>query len=159
VGEREIEHSCEIVINTPPAHVFTILTDLEQYLARWAKGPIAAKKLTDGPTTSDTRVEVTARIAGFRIRSPYTVTASERDQRFAGKGIAGPVRFSEEYRLQAEHDSGDRTRLRYEMRAEPRGILRLARKPIAGPLRRLLDSDPERFKMLVETTPPSEAAR
>ncbi|MBV8220119.1 MAG: SRPBCC family protein [Solirubrobacterales bacterium] len=158
MGEREIEHSCEIVINAPPAHVFTILTDLEQYLARWAKGPIAAKKLTDGPTTSDTRSQVTARIAVFRVRSPYTVTATERDQRFAGKGIAGPVRFSEEYRLQTEHDAGDRTRLRYAMRAEPRGIFRLAREPIAGRLRRLLDSDLERFKMLVETTPRSEAA-
>jgi len=42
------------------------------------------------------------------------------------------------------------------MRAEPRGIFRLARKPIAGQLRRLLDSDLERLKTLVETTPQSE---
>jgi len=35
----------------------------------------------------------------------------------------------------------------------------LARKPIAGQLRRLLDSDLERFKTLVETTPPSEDER
>jgi hypothetical protein len=114
---------------------------------------------TSGPTTSGTRFEVTARVAGIRVRSPYTVTSFEREQRFAGQGIAGPVRFSEEYTLGPDREAGDRTQLHYAMRAEPRGIFKLARKPIAGQLRRLLDADLERFKALVETTPPSEYAR
>ena len=102
MDEGKIEDSCEIVINSSPGHVFTILADLEQYLAWWAKGPVAVKKLTDGSTTSGTRFEVTARVAGLPARSPYTVTACERDRRFAGQGIAGPVRFSEEYRLHSD---------------------------------------------------------
>jgi len=118
----KIEHACEIVINRPPAHVFALLTDFEHYLARWAKGPVAAKKLTSGPTTSGTRFEVTARVAGIHLRSPYVVTRFERDQRFPGQGTAGPVRFSEEYTLLPDREAGDRTRLRYAMRAEPRGI-------------------------------------
>jgi len=40
------------------------------------------------------------------------------------------------------------------MRAEPRGIFKLARKPLAGQLRGLLDSDLEHFKTLVETMAP-----
>jgi Polyketide cyclase / dehydrase and lipid transport len=139
--------------------VFAVLTDLERYLARWAKGPVAAKKLASGPTTNGTRFEVTARVAGIRVRSPYTVTSFERDQRFGGQGIAGPVRFSEVYTLQPDDDVGDRTRLRYVMRAEPRGVFKLARKLIAGQLRRLLNSDLQRFKTLVETTAPPDAAR
>ncbi|MGO9754292.1 MAG: SRPBCC family protein [Solirubrobacteraceae bacterium] len=154
--EEGIEHSCEVLINEPPADVFAVLTDFEQYLARWAKGPVAASKLTSGPTRNGTVLEVTARVAGMRVRSPYTVTSFERDQRFAGHGIAGPVRFSEQYTLLPDRD---RARLRYAMRAEPRGIFKLARKPIAGQLRQLLDSDLGRFKTLVETTPPSEATR
>ena len=148
----EIEHSCEVVINGPPAYVFTILTDLEQYLARWAKGPVAARKLTDGPITSGTRFEVTARVAGVRVQSPYVVTSFERDQRFAGDGTARPVRFSEQYTLHPDREAGDRTRLRYAMRAVPRGVFKLARTAIAGQLRRLLDADLERFKTLVEAT-------
>jgi carbon monoxide dehydrogenase subunit G len=159
VDEGGIEHSCEILINGPPAHVFAVLSDLEQYLARWAKGPVAAKKLTSGATTSGTRFEVTARVAGICVRSPYSVTSFERDRWFAGQGIAGPVRFSEEYTLVPDREEGDRTRLRYAMRAEPRGIFKLARTPIAGQLRRLLDSDLERFKTLVETTPQPDVAR
>lgn len=148
MDEGGIEHSCEILICRPPAHVFAVLTDLEQYLPRWAKGPVAAKKPTSAPTTNGTRFEVTARVAGIRVRSPYTVTSFERDRRFAGSGIAGPVRFSEEYTLLPDQDAGDRTWLRYAMRAEPRAIFRLASRPIAGQLRRLLDSDLERFKTL-----------
>ncbi len=159
MDQGAIEHSCEILINRPPAHVFAVLTDLEQYLARWAKGPVAAKKLTSGATTSGTRFEVTARVAGIRVRSPYTVTSFEPDRQFAGQGTAGPVRFDEEYTLAPDHEAGDRTRLRYAMRAEPRGIFKLAGKPIAAQLRRLLDSDLKRFKTLVETTPPSEDGR
>ncbi len=149
----EIEHACEIVINGPPAHVFGLLTDLEQYLAQWAKGPVAAKKLTTGATGSGSRFEVTARVAGLRVRSPYVVTRFELDRRFGGDGIAGPVRFSEEYTLEPDSGTSDRTRLRYTMRAAPRGVFKLARSPIAGQLRRLLDADLERFKGLVENTP------
>ena len=150
----EIEHASEIVINRPPAHVFAVLTDLEQYLAQWAKGPVVAKKLTSGVTTSGSRFEVTARVAGMHVKSPYVVTSFEPDQRFGGDGIAGPVRFSEEYTLKPDPDATDVTRLRYAMRAKPRGVFKVARAPIAGQLRRLLDADLERFKSLVENTPP-----
>jgi uncharacterized membrane protein len=159
VDRREIEHSCEIVIDAPQDHVFGLLSDLERYLARWAKGPIAVRKLTGGPTGVGTRFEVTARVAGLRVRSPYEVTGFERGRRFAGQGIAGPVWFSEEYTLDADRETGARTRLRYAMRAQPRGLFKLARRPIAGQLRRLLDSDLERFRTLVETGPLSEVAR
>ena len=114
-----IEYSCEIVINRPPAHVFVLLTDLERYLARWAKGPVAAKKLTSGATTTGAHFEVTARVAGLRVRAPYAVTSFERDQRFAGQGTAGPVRFGEEYTLLPDREASDRTRLRYSNAREP----------------------------------------
>jgi Polyketide cyclase / dehydrase and lipid transport len=136
------------------AHVFALLTDLEQYLAQWAKGPVAARKLTTGPTSAGSRFEVTARVAGIRVRLPYVVTNCELDRRIGGDGIAGLVRFSEEYALELDPDGSDCTRLRDAMLAEPRGVFRLARGRIAGQLRRLLDADLERFKALVENTPP-----
>jgi Polyketide cyclase / dehydrase and lipid transport len=112
VDRREIEHSCEIVIDGPPDHVFALLSDLERYLARWANGPTAVRKLTGGPTGVGTRFEVTAWVAGMRVRSPYDLTGFERGRRFAGQGVAGPVRFSEEYTLAPDRATGDRTRLR-----------------------------------------------
>ena len=60
-----IEHSCEVVIHGQPAHVFAVLSALEQYLARWAKGPVAAKKLTPGEAVAGTRFEVTANSPGY----------------------------------------------------------------------------------------------
>jgi Polyketide cyclase / dehydrase and lipid transport len=50
-----IELSFSVSIARPPAVVFSILADFETYLARWAKGPIAASKLTPGPTGPGTR--------------------------------------------------------------------------------------------------------
>ena len=90
----------------------------------------------------------------MRVRSPYVVTSFERDHRFGGTGTAGPVRFSEKYRLGPSREGGGDTRLRYAMQAEPRGIFKLARTPIGSQLRRLLASDLERFKRLVEATAP-----
>lgn len=41
-----IEGSFTVRIKRPPEQVFSVLSDLERYLARWAKGPIAAQQLT-----------------------------------------------------------------------------------------------------------------
>jgi hypothetical protein len=113
---------------------------------------VAANRLTSGGDRE--RHSLRGRRPGRRTPRTvaYTVTSFARDQRLAGQGAAGPVRFSEEYTLGPDHDAGDRTRLRYAMRAEPRGIFKPARRPIAAQLRRLLDSDLERFETLVETT-------
>jgi uncharacterized protein YndB with AHSA1/START domain len=65
-----IELSFSVSIARPPAVVFSILTDFETYLARWAKGPIAAAKLGSGPTGPGTRFDITAQIGPARVRSP-----------------------------------------------------------------------------------------
>jgi hypothetical protein len=148
--EGKIEHAYEVVVNRPSALVFALLTDFEKYLSQWAKGPVAVRKLTAGDTGSGTRFEVTARVAGIPLRSPYDVTGFDPDRRLAGDGIAGPFRFSEEYTLSPEGPGGDQTRLHYTVRADPRGIFKLARRPLTGPLRRLLNADIDRFKSFAE---------
>jgi len=157
VSEGSIRHACELSILSPPARVFEVLTDFERYMAQWASGPIEARKLTPGPTAPGTRFQVTAKLASVRMRSPYVITGLERDRRFAGDGIAGPVRFSEEYRLDTDRWEPSGTRLRYEMQAEPRGIFRLVRRPLSSQLRRLLDADLARFKTLVESIVDTDA--
>jgi hypothetical protein len=69
--------------------------------------------------------------------------------RFAGDGVAGPVRFSEVYELKP--GSGDHTtRLHYEVVATPRGPFKLITGPLGRQLRTLLDGDLGRFKRLLE---------
>jgi uncharacterized protein YndB with AHSA1/START domain len=142
-----IELSFNVSIARPPAEVFSILTDFEAYLARWAKGPVAAAKLGPDPTGPGSRFDITAKIGPLRVRSPYEVLEWEPPHRFGGRGVAGPVKFQEEYRLAAGQGT---TELTQSIKAWPRGPFRLVQPMIARQLESLLPADLGRLKHLVE---------
>lgn len=102
--------------------MFSVLADFQVYLARWAKGPVGAVR-TDGDGRAGSHYTITVRAGPATIRSPYEVTGYEPPGRLADVGIAGPVRFQEEYRLTAD---GAATLLTHSIRATPRGPFRLA---------------------------------
>jgi carbon monoxide dehydrogenase subunit G len=79
------------------------------------------------------------------------VTGYEPPGRLAGAGVAGPVRFQEEYRLTAD---GAATLLTQSIRATPRGPFRLASGLLRRRLQQLIASDLDRLKDLVETEIP-----
>ena len=151
--QTETEHlihlSWDRTIDRPISVVFDVLTDLETYLPAWAKGPIAVRKETPGRTDVGTKLTVVARVAAIRVRGPYEVTRWHHPDVFGGRGVAGPFRFDEEYRLAAISDS--RTMVHYEIGATPRGPLRIVRGPLTKQLRTLIDGDLDRFKQLVES--------
>ena len=144
-----IELSFSESIARPSSEVFSILTGFEAYLARWAKGPVAAAKLGPGPTGPGTRFEITAKIGPLRARSRYEVLVWEPPQRFGGRGVAGPVRFEEEYRLTASQGA---TELTQSIKAWPRGPFRLLQPLIARQLQSLIPADLGRLKHLAEDT-------
>jgi hypothetical protein len=147
-----IEFDTTVRIGRTPAQVFSVLADFQVYLARWAKGPVAAVR-TDGDGRAGSHYTITARAGPATVRSPYEVTGYEPPGRLAGVGVAGPVRFQEEYRLTAE---GAVTLLTQSIRATPRGPFRLASGLLHRRLAQLIASDLDRLKDLVETEiPPS----
>jgi hypothetical protein len=93
-----IEFDTTVRIGRTPGQVFSVLADFETYLARWAKGPVAAAR-TDGGGGDGSRYVITARAGPATVRSPYEVTGYDPPGRLVGHGVAGPVRFQEEYRL------------------------------------------------------------
>jgi len=90
---------------------------------------------------------VTAKVGPAKVRSPYEVTGCDPPALFAGHGIAGPVRFHEEYTLAAD---GPVTILTQSIRATPRGPFRLAERTLGRQLRQLIASDLARLKNLAE---------
>jgi len=147
-----IEFDTTVRIGRTPAQVFSVLADFQAYLACWAKGPVAAVR-TDGDGRAGSRYTITARVGPATVRSPYEVTGYEPPGRLAGAGVAGPVRFQEEYRLTAD---GAVTLLTQSIRAMPRGPFRLASGLLRRRLAQLIASDLDRLKDLVETEiPPS----
>jgi hypothetical protein len=145
-----IEFETTVRIDRARERVFGILADFESNLARWAKGPVAATR-TAGDGGAGSRYIVTARVGPAKVRSPYEVTGYDPPARFAGNGIAGPVRFHEEYRLTAD---GSVTILTQSIRAAPRGPFRLTEGALRRQLQRLIASDLNRLKNLAEAEIP-----
>jgi len=145
-----IEFDTTVRIGRAPGQVFPILADFETYLARWAKGPVAAAR-TDGDGRAGSRYTITARVGPATIRSPYEVTGYDPPSRLAGNGVAGPVRFQEEYRLTGD---GTATMLTQSIRAAPRGPFRLAPGLLRRQLQGLITSDLDRLRDLVEAENP-----
>lgn len=123
-----------------------MLTDFEAYLARWAAGPVAATRTSAGATGVGSRFVVTAKVGPFRVQSPYEVLTWAPPSRFIGRGIAGPVRFEEEYRLS---EVAGATELSQSIRAWPRAAFRVIEPLIERKLRSLITSDLERLGALV----------
>jgi hypothetical protein len=145
-----IEFDTTVRIDRTPRQVFSVLADFETYLARWAKGPVAAAR-TGGDGGAGSRYVITARVGPARVRSSYDVTAYDPPSSLTGNGTAGPVRFREEYRLSAD-EAG--TILTQSIRAAPRGLFRLAARPLRRQLQGLIAADLGRLKDLVEAEIP-----
>jgi uncharacterized protein YndB with AHSA1/START domain len=134
-------------IARPPADVFRVLTDFERYLARWATGPSAARKLGSGPTGVGTRFAVTAKLGPLRFSALYEVLVWEPPARFAGWGAWPPARFEEEFHLAADDGT---TALTQAFRVWPRGPLRILGWLLERQLRGVLAADLVRLQRLVE---------
>ena len=141
-----IELSFNVRVDRPTDQVYAVLTDFEAYLARWAAGPICATRMSANATDAGSRFVVTARVGPFRVHSSYEVLTWAPPWRFGGRGVAGPVRFEEEYQLSGVDGS---TELAQSIRAWPRGVFRVVEPLIRRQLRRLIASDLERLSALV----------
>ena len=125
-----------------------VLADFEAYLARRAKGAVAAAR-TDGNGGAGSHYVITARAGPATVRSRYEVTGYGPPGRLAGNGVAGPVRFPEEYPLTGD---GAATILTQSIRATTPRAPGLLRRQLQG----LIASGPGRLKDLVEAgIPPS----
>lgn len=121
-------------------------------MARWAKGPVEAVR-TEGDGGNGSRYMIMAKAGPATVHSPYEVTGYDPPSRLAGHGVAGPVRFQEEYRLTRD---GAATILTQSIRATPRGVFRLAPGLLRRQLHKLIASDLGRLKDLIEAEiPPS----
>src|SRR5579864_6432656 len=85
------------------------------------------------------------------VRSPYEVTGYDPPARLAGHGVAGPVRFQEEYRLTGD---GAATILTQSIRATAAAHSGLVPGLLRRQLKKLIASDLGRLKDLVEAETP-----
>jgi hypothetical protein len=94
---------------------------------------------------------ITARAGPATVWSPYEVTGYDPSARLAGHGVAGPVRFQEEYRLTGD---GAATILTQSIRATAAAHSGLVPGLLRRQLKKLIASDLGRLKDLVEAETP-----
>lgn len=105
----------------------------------------------DGDGGAGSRYMITARTGPATVRSPYEVTGYDPPRRLAGHGVAGPVRFQEEYRLTGD---GAATILTQSSRLFPAARSGWPGGLLRRQLQKLITSDLGRLKNLVEAEIP-----
>ena len=139
--------SASITVRRPIEGVFTYLADLEANLPRWASGIVAVARMTPRPDGPGTRFQIVARAIGRPVVSDYLVTLFEPPTRFGGSAENRLFGFTEQYTLRS---LGDATAIDQRTEVQPHGLLRLVAPLMALAIRRLLASDLERLKALLE---------
>ena len=140
-----LHYQSQVVIERPADVVFSYFIEPERQ-ALWTDVPM--RKLTDGPLTSGSRLEVTFGMGPLKARVGLELTNVEPGRRMEWTTFSGPVRWDGEYRLQG--DPGGGTEVSQEGRLEFHGLWRLL-EPLAGAeIKRGEIKELERLKAVVE---------
>jgi len=138
----------EVTIDRPAGAVFAFLADGLNG-STWRTG-IVDIAYTSGSGVGTIYKQGVRGPGGRRVDADYRITAFEPARRLAFEAIAGPVRPTGEYLLEA---TPDRTRLTFSLQAELGGIKKLL---MGGAVQMTMDAEvaaTDRLKMLLETTP------
>jgi len=138
----------EVTIHRPAGDVFAFITDGLNG-PKWRSGILDIAHVS-GSGVGATYKQGVKGPGGRRVDADYRVTAYEPNSRLAFEAIAGPVRPTGEYVLEAS-DGG--TRLTFALQAELGGIKRLL---MGGAVQKTMDSEvqaTERLKSLLESMP------
>ena len=138
----------EVTIARPVGEVFAFVADGLNG-PKWRPG-ILDIALVSGTGVGTIYKQGVRGPGGRRIDADYRVTAYETNRRLAFEAIAGPVRPTGEFNLDAV---GDGTRLRFSLQAELSGIKKLL---MGGAVQKTMDAEvaaTERLKQVLEAAP------
>ena len=138
----------EVTIRRPTSEVFGFIADGLNG-PKWRSGILDIARVS-GSGVGATYKQGVKGPGGRRIDADYRVTAYEPYSRLAFEAIAGPVRPTGEYVLEAI-DGG--TRLTFALQAELGGIKKLL---MGGAVQKTMDSEveaTERLKSVLESAP------
>ena len=140
----EFQHTVEI--NSSPAEVFAVLSDVER-VTEWQKSVVDSRKTTSGPVRAGTEYQQTWKVIGTR-RVTSRVAAYRQDELIAFAGDAGIADFYCAFELSSTASGGTHLVTRTEFRLH--GLWRLAQPLMGGELRRETANEMEALKRLVE---------
>jgi uncharacterized protein YndB with AHSA1/START domain len=136
-----------VSIDRPIAEVFAFLAD-GSHNPEWRDGVLEIERTSPVDGLGASYRQVVSGPAGRRIDADYRVTAYEPPSRLDFEVTAGPVRPIGVFELSPE--GSDRTTVRFDLTAEPRGLMR-AMGPMIGRQVKAEVAQLDRLKTVLET--------
>jgi uncharacterized protein YndB with AHSA1/START domain len=136
-----------VSIDRPIADVFAFLVD-GSHNPDWRDGVLEIERTSPVDGVGASYRQVVSGPGGRRIDADYRVTACEPPSRLDFEGTAGPVRPIGVFELRPE--GSDRTTVRFDLTAEPHGLMRVM-GPMIGKQVRAEVAQLDRLKTVLET--------
>ena len=137
----------QVTIDHPLEEVFAYITNFENN-PKWQSGIQSCKFITEPPLRIGSRYEQVASFMGRRIVSVFEVVEYEPNRMVRFHSISGtfPIRI-----LRSVESTYSGSVVSATIEGEPTGLLKLM-TPLARPMmRRSIESDYQRLKMILET--------
>lgn len=149
LGSERGLHTTSLIIDAPPATVFTYLTDTEQ-LKKWVDGLVDIEPLGELTNELGARSLVTSKSKGRLVEAEEEIIRYEQDERIS-------VQSTNEFRVQTSifelEPKDDQTKLTFRMRVANRGLGKFLGVFDKTPIQDQIESDARRLKELIEGQP------
>jgi hypothetical protein len=135
-----------IFIDHPPDKVFATLMDIAHH-GEWATAPVAIHDVSDNPAKLGTTWDQSTKFMGRQIKTHFQVTICEPNLRFGFKADE-PFPTALTFSLDPVPQG---TKLTFEVRAEPQGLLGLTAPFVSNTLKNQMHQDLERLRVRLES--------
>lgn len=140
-----LSYRSSVTIDRPADLVFAYLVDPARQ-ALWSDVPM--RRLTEGPYTTGSRLEVTFGMGPIKARLGLEIAALEEARRMAFRTFSGPIGWNGEYRL--EPKGTDQTVISQEGTLRFTGLWRLLEPIVGAEISRGEVKELEKLKAVVE---------
>lgn len=135
-----------IFIEHPPEQVFAALADIAHH-GEWATASVSIRNVSDNPAKVGTTWDQSTKFMGRQMEQHFQVTICEPNLRFDFK-TAEPFPTALTFSLDPVPQG---TKLTFEVRAEPQGLLGLTAPLVSNALKNQMHRDLERLSVRLES--------
>lgn len=150
VGGKRMRYSTSLLIDAPPAEVFTHLTDAD-LMKKWMDGLVTIEPVDVPLNQIGAKAKVVFESGGKQIEYNDEIIRYEEAKLLSVKAKNRLVTLTSIYRLEPKEEGG-KTYLTYVVKSTHQGIGKLLAPFIRSPIEDKIVSDAQRLKTLVESS-------
>lgn len=143
-----LTHAAAVTIDRPADRVFSFMADLEN-APKWQSGVTESNVISSGPIGVGTQFNETIKVMGRSLNALCVVIEFDPGKKISFRSDSPAIQFEGHYAF--EPVAGG-TKLSFDGWTRLGGLLRLLEPLFGGEVRKELDAELKRVKMLMETS-------